>query len=126
MFLKEVLPWMLQSPLFPNIGILMSSMTQSLERGTEVAKSPESLALKSWVLSMIADYMRRPFDAIAVEMVRCIVNLVVMEVSAASCPGHSFVNHSQRETDFPLKVVLGSRREHVCSHERHQAHDQTP
>ncbi|KAK1725434.1 uncharacterized protein BDZ83DRAFT_719155 [Colletotrichum acutatum] len=78
-FLKEVLPWMLQSPLFPNIGILMSSMTQSLERGTEVAKSPESLALKSWVLSMIADYMRRPFDAIAVEMVRCIVNLVVME-----------------------------------------------
>ncbi|KAJ0329838.1 hypothetical protein COL5a_003663 [Colletotrichum fioriniae] len=78
-FLKEVLPWMLQSPLFPNIGILMSSMTQSLERGMEVAKSPESLALKSWVLSMIADYMRRPFDAIAVEMVRCIVNLVVME-----------------------------------------------
>ncbi|KAK1500613.1 hypothetical protein CTAM01_06548 [Colletotrichum tamarilloi] len=78
-FLKEVLPWMLQSPLFPNIGILMSSMTQSLARGTEVAKSPESLALKSWVLSMIADYMRRPFDAIAVEMVRCIVNLVVME-----------------------------------------------
>ncbi|KAK1623989.1 hypothetical protein BDP81DRAFT_330994 [Colletotrichum phormii] len=78
-FLTEVLPWMLQSPLFPNIGILMSSMTQSLERGVEVAKSPESLALKSWVLSMIADYMRRPFDAIATEMVRCIVNLVVME-----------------------------------------------
>ncbi|KAF6823639.1 Zn(2)-C6 fungal-type DNA-binding domain protein [Colletotrichum plurivorum] len=78
-FLAEVLPWMLQSPLFPNIGILMSSMTQSLEKGLEITKSPESLALKSHVLSIIAEYMRRPFDAIAIEMVRSIVNLVVME-----------------------------------------------
>ncbi|KZL80181.1 hypothetical protein CI238_08345 [Colletotrichum incanum] len=78
-FLTEVLPWMLQSPLFPNIGILMSSMTQSLEQGVEIAKNPESLALKARVLSIIADYMQRPFDAIAVEMVRSIVNLVVME-----------------------------------------------
>ncbi|TDZ34488.1 hypothetical protein C8035_v010631 [Colletotrichum spinosum] len=78
-FLAEVLPWMLQSPLFPNIGLLMSSMTQSLEDGKEVIKNPESLSLKSHVLSVIADYMTRPFDTIAVEMVRCIVNLVVME-----------------------------------------------
>ncbi|GKT75110.1 zn(2)-C6 fungal-type DNA-binding domain protein [Colletotrichum tofieldiae] len=78
-FLTEVLPWMLQSPLFPNIGILMSSMTQSLEQGVEISKNPESLALKARVLSIIADYMQRPFDAIAVEMVRSIVNLVVME-----------------------------------------------
>ncbi|OLN92824.1 hypothetical protein CCHL11_06700 [Colletotrichum chlorophyti] len=78
-FLAEVLPWMLQSPLFPNIGILMSSTTQSLEHGMEITKNPESLALKSHVLSIIAEYMERPFESIAVEMVRCIVNLVVME-----------------------------------------------
>ncbi|KAK1993547.1 hypothetical protein LX36DRAFT_693642 [Colletotrichum falcatum] len=78
-FLSEVLPWMLQSPLFPNIGILMSSTTQSLEQGVEISKNPESLALKARVLSLIADYMERPFDAIAVEMVRSVVNLVVME-----------------------------------------------
>ncbi|KAK2034100.1 hypothetical protein LX32DRAFT_579941 [Colletotrichum zoysiae] len=78
-FLTEDLPWMLQSPLFPNIGILMASTTQSLERGVEISKNPESLALKSRVLSIVADYMERPFDAIAVEMVRSIVNLVVME-----------------------------------------------
>ncbi|KAF9876967.1 hypothetical protein CkaCkLH20_05813 [Colletotrichum karsti] len=78
-FLAEVLPWMLQSPLFPNIGILMSSMTQSLEQGLEVTKNPESLAIKARVLSIIAEYMARPFDAIAVEMVRTVVNLVVME-----------------------------------------------
>ncbi|KAF4878884.1 hypothetical protein CGCSCA1_v001451 [Colletotrichum siamense] len=78
-FLAEVLPWMLQSPLFPNIGILMSSTTQSLEHGLEITKNPESLALKAHVLSIIAEYMERPFDAIAVEMVRSVVNLVVME-----------------------------------------------
>ncbi|KAK1585204.1 uncharacterized protein LY79DRAFT_591587 [Colletotrichum navitas] len=78
-FLTDVLPWMLQSPLFPNIGILMSSTTQSLEQGVEISKNPESLALKARVLSIIADYMERPFDAIAIEMVRSIVNLVVME-----------------------------------------------
>lgn len=80
-FLAEVLPWMLQSPLFPNIGILMSSTTESLEHGLEITKNPESLALKAHVLSIIAEYMERPFDAIAVEMVRSVVNLVVMEVS---------------------------------------------
>ncbi|OHE91258.1 hypothetical protein CORC01_13458 [Colletotrichum orchidophilum] len=48
----------------------MASTTQSLEGGVEIAKSPEWLALKSWVLSMIADYIWRPFDAIAVELVR--------------------------------------------------------
>ncbi|GJD04956.1 hypothetical protein ColKHC_13781 [Colletotrichum higginsianum] len=80
-FLAEVLPWMLQSPLFPNIGILMSSTTQALERGSEISKNPESLALKARVLSIIAEYMQRPFDAIAIEMVRSIVNLVVMEAS---------------------------------------------
>lgn len=79
-FLAEVLPWMLQSPLFPNIGILMSSTTQSLERGVEIVRNPESLAIKSRVLSIIADFMQQPFDSIAIEMVRCIVNLVIMEV----------------------------------------------
>ncbi|TQN63821.1 hypothetical protein CSHISOI_11596, partial [Colletotrichum shisoi] len=71
-FLAEVLPWMLQSPLFPNIGILMSSTTQALERGSEISKNPESLALKARVLSIVAEYMQRPFDAIAIEMVRSI------------------------------------------------------
>ncbi|KAK2052625.1 hypothetical protein LY76DRAFT_670196 [Colletotrichum caudatum] len=54
-------------------------LTESLEQGVEISKNPESLALKSRVLSIVADYMERPFDAIAVEMVRSIVNLVVME-----------------------------------------------
>ncbi|KAK2040191.1 hypothetical protein LZ31DRAFT_568854 [Colletotrichum somersetense] len=87
-FLTEVLPWMLQSPLFPNIGILMASTAQSLEQGVEISKNPESLALKSRALSIVADYMERPFDAIAVEMVRSIVNLVVMEDADESMFAH--------------------------------------
>ncbi|KAK2017237.1 hypothetical protein LZ32DRAFT_600841 [Colletotrichum eremochloae] len=57
----------------------MSSTTQSLEQGVEISKNPESLALKARVLSIVADYMERPFEAIAVEIVRSVVNLVVME-----------------------------------------------
>lgn len=78
-FLKEVLPWMLQSPLFPRIGMLMASTTQSLERGVELAKDSESLAIKSLVLSGINDLLRGDFGKVSVEVIRSVINLVVME-----------------------------------------------
>lgn len=82
-FLKEVLPWMLQSPLFPRIGILMASTTQSLEKGVELAKDSESLAIKSGVLAGVNDLLQGDFGKVSVEVIRSVINLVVMEVSCS-------------------------------------------
>lgn len=81
-FLAEILPWMLQSPLFPSIGMLMASTTQSLEKGIEVAKNPESLALKANVLAGINDFLQGDFASVSLETIRSVINLVVMEVSS--------------------------------------------
>lgn len=81
-FLAEVLPWMLQSPLFPSIGMLMASTTQSLEKGIEVVKNPESLAIKARVLTGINDFLQGEFASVSLEVIRSVVNLVVMEVSS--------------------------------------------
>lgn len=82
-FLTSVLPWQLQSPLMPNIGILMASTTQGLDRGLELEDNPESLTVKSKVLAYMNRFLsveQDAFDAVAAEAVKCIINLVVLEV----------------------------------------------
>ncbi|ORY62599.1 uncharacterized protein BCR38DRAFT_346452 [Pseudomassariella vexata] len=78
-FQKEVLSWQLQSPLMPNIGILMASTIQSLDRGIELDKNPESLAQKAKVLVFINQFLsgatKQGFDLIAPEAIKCVINL---------------------------------------------------
>ncbi|KAM0335529.1 hypothetical protein ACHAQA_000577 [Verticillium albo-atrum] len=78
-FLTEVLPWMLQSPLFPSIGMLMASTTQSLEQGVEVTRNSESLAIKARVLTGINEMLKGDFSSVAQEVIRSVINLCVME-----------------------------------------------
>jgi hypothetical protein len=88
-FLAEVLPWQLQSPLMPSIGILMASATQALENGVEMAENPESLIVKARVLSYINKFLNMAdtenFHLIASEALKCVINLVVMEVRCFLC-----------------------------------------
>ncbi len=84
-FLREVLPWQLQSPIFPSIGLLMASASQALDRGLDWEQHPESLAMKARALSYINRFLGRAdkatFRSIASEAIKCVINLVVMEVS---------------------------------------------
>ncbi|KAK0631145.1 hypothetical protein B0T17DRAFT_599198 [Bombardia bombarda] len=78
LFRRDMLPWMLQSQLFPNIAILMASVVQILDRGGEADHSSEPLAIKVRVLSMINHALgRRDYDLS--DVLRCIVNLVIIE-----------------------------------------------
>src|SRR5689334_18172006 len=81
-FLTHVLPWQLQSPIMPNIGILMASTTQSLDSGVELVHNPESLTIKSKVLSYINQFLTSAgsenFHQVAAEAVKCVINLIVM------------------------------------------------
>jgi hypothetical protein len=83
-----MLPWMMQSPLFPHIAMLMSSVTQSLEqRFTSDTNPEEPLMIKANVLALINKSLtEQDFAAVAVDVMRCVTNLTITEVSWAGVP----------------------------------------
>ncbi|KAH7029155.1 uncharacterized protein B0I36DRAFT_290568 [Microdochium trichocladiopsis] len=76
---NNVLPWQLQSPLMPQIALLMAATTRGLERGT----MKDTFAIKAKVLNCINAYLATStpvtFQAVAAEAVGCIMSMVVTE-----------------------------------------------
>ncbi|RBQ88359.1 hypothetical protein VDGD_20641 [Verticillium dahliae] len=66
--------------------MLMASTTQSLEKGVEVTRNSESLAIKARVLTGINEMLKGDFGSVAQEVIRSVINLCVMEVGASSKP----------------------------------------
>lgn len=83
LFRAQMLPWMMQSQLFPKIGILMASVFQAFERGYDAETCPEPLAIKGKVLGMINRTIGSGVYDLN-DVVRSIINLVVIEVSLSS------------------------------------------
>jgi hypothetical protein len=81
LFVEHMLPWMIQSPLMPNIAILMASYTQAQEQCLEIQKSSEILSIKAHVLSLINTFLRQDFDLVGGEALRAVIHLVILEVS---------------------------------------------
>jgi hypothetical protein len=81
LFLQEMLPWMIQSPLMPNIAILMASYTQALDQRHEMIKQSEPLSIKAHVLSLINHFLRQDFNVVGGEALRAVIHLVILEVS---------------------------------------------
>ncbi|KAM7200893.1 hypothetical protein V8F20_005135 [Naviculisporaceae sp. PSN 640] len=74
-----MLPWMLQSHIFPNIAILMASVVQVLEKGQEPPdSSSEPLAIKTKVLGMINRVLTKGTYELS-DVLRSIINLVMIE-----------------------------------------------
>lgn len=81
-----MLPWMLQSHLFPNIAILMASVVQVLEKGDEAPEfSSEPLAIKVKVLGMINRVLGSGQYDLS-DVLRSVINLVIIEVSSGAVP----------------------------------------
>ena len=81
-FRSIMLPWMLQSHLFPNIAILMASVVQVLEKGEEAPESSsEPLAMKVKVLGMINRVLGSGQYDLS-DVLRSVINLVIIEVSS--------------------------------------------
>ncbi|KAK3954243.1 hypothetical protein QBC32DRAFT_208326 [Pseudoneurospora amorphoporcata] len=78
LFRSQMLPWMMQSQLFPKIGILMASVFQAFERGYDAETSPEPLAIKDEVLGMINRTIGSGVYELE-DVVRSIINLAVIE-----------------------------------------------
>lgn len=113
LFVEHMLPWMIQSPLMPNIAILMASYTQAFEQGLEVQKYSETLSIKSHVLSLINEFLRQDFDLVGGEALRAVIHLVILEVSRLdSC--HKNLGGSKLTLQI---VVLGCTYQSLGSYE---------
>ncbi|KAK0622389.1 hypothetical protein B0T14DRAFT_148198 [Immersiella caudata] len=76
-FRTLMLPWMLQSPLFPKIALLMASLAQIREMRHRPRNSTEPLLLKSKVLKMMNEAVAGTHDRS--DIWRCVIHLVVVE-----------------------------------------------
>jgi hypothetical protein len=81
LFLREMLPWMIQSPLMPNIAIMMASATQNSEQNLTFKKSPETLSIQSHVFKIINQFLKRDFNEVGGEALRAVIHLAILEVS---------------------------------------------
>jgi len=81
LFLREMLPWMIQSPLMPNIAIMMASATQSSEQDLMVKKSSETLSIQSHVFKIINQFLKQDFNEVGGEALRAVIHLAILEVS---------------------------------------------
>ena len=80
LFVKEMLPWMIQSPLMPHIAILMSAASQAAEPNLQTTGALETIVIKSQVLSLINEFLRQDFSVVGGEALRTVIHLVVIEV----------------------------------------------
>jgi len=79
-FRTLMLPWMLQSPMFPKIALLMASLAQVREMGRHNA-APEALVLKAKVLRMVNAAVAGIHDR--ADIWRCVIHLVIVEVCSS-------------------------------------------
>jgi len=74
---------MIQSPLMPNIAILMAAATQTLENDSQLEKRPETFTIKANVLGLVNDFLRQDFRVVGGEALRAVIHLAITEVSAS-------------------------------------------
>ena len=78
----EMLPWMLESPLFPNIALFSSAIALSLMKDTPLTDNREVIILKSSVLSQVNQFLsQKELRSVAQEVLRSVIHLAMIEVS---------------------------------------------
>lgn len=77
---NRILPWMMQSPLMPQIAIFTASGYRALIRGQDVMKYSETIAIKGMILSSINSYLKQDFNKICEEATHSVLHLALLEV----------------------------------------------
>ncbi|PMD32263.1 hypothetical protein L207DRAFT_179831 [Hyaloscypha variabilis F] len=70
---------MIQSPLMPNIAILFASFAQGIERGEDVNRRQETLALKVKALALTNEFLAEDFGLIGNDAMLAIIHLAGLE-----------------------------------------------
>ena len=84
-----MLPWMLESPLFPNIALFSSAIALSLMKDIPIAENREVILLKSSVLAQVNEFLGQELRSVAQEVLRSIIHLAMIEVRS---PCHGLIH----------------------------------
>lgn len=112
LYLKMIVPWMIQSPLMPNLTILVASFAQGLHQGLDANKCPETLAIKAKVLSLTNEFLARDFKEVGLDAILTVAHLASLEVSFPNSTDCLYPNYTQ--------VHMGNRGSIDVSHARHE------
>lgn len=82
LYQQMIVPWMIQSPLMPNILILVSSFVRGMHRRIDVNKCAETIALKANVLALTNKFLARDFEVIGTEALLAVSHIATIEVSS--------------------------------------------
>ena len=87
-FMRSVVPWMLQSPIYPTVGLMISSTIQAMVLGGDPdAVNRETIALKARAFSQVATFIETTNSgpgAWSEEVMGCVLNLIVFEVAIST------------------------------------------
>lgn len=72
---------MIQSPLMPNIAILLASFAEGMDRGEDVNRRQETLALKVKALALTNEFIAEDFSLIGNDAMLVTIHLASLEVS---------------------------------------------
>ncbi|KAH6662300.1 hypothetical protein B0J14DRAFT_308034 [Halenospora varia] len=78
-FRKEIVPWVVQSPLMPEIAVLTSLSFEARLQGLEPAKYPKALAIRGRILSLLNQHLKHDHKNVYVEAIHAVIHLVQLE-----------------------------------------------
>ncbi|PVH68030.1 hypothetical protein DL98DRAFT_634445, partial [Cadophora sp. DSE1049] len=78
-FLNECVPWMIQSPLMPDLALLTSVGVKARLQGLQLAKCSDVLAMRSNILSLLNQFLKQDFNHIYAEAIHFVIHLVLLE-----------------------------------------------
>ncbi|KAH6662284.1 hypothetical protein B0J14DRAFT_309320 [Halenospora varia] len=70
---------MIQSPLMPEITVLMSLAFEAQLQGLEPAKYPKVLAIRGKILSLLNQFLKQDVKNILIETIHAVIQLVLLE-----------------------------------------------
>ena len=79
-FQERVMPWIMQSPLMPQIAIFTASAYRAHTSGCELDRATQTIALKGKIYSKINHILEQDFDKIHLQIIQSVLQLVVLEV----------------------------------------------
>ncbi|KAH8659300.1 hypothetical protein BGZ60DRAFT_414992 [Tricladium varicosporioides] len=129
-FLNEWTPWILQSPLMPEISILLSLSIKCQLQGLDTPKCPNALAMRGNIYSLLGKFLTHNIERRIEQTIHAVLHLIGLE----SFWGESNVQLShvkaiqnllrmgggiEQLTDLKLKKLLMITDFHwACSYER--------
>jgi hypothetical protein len=80
-FREQVMPWIMECPITPQIAVFTALGYRAHTSGIEMVDDRPTMAAKGQVLATINSFLKQDFDKIYLFVIQSILHLTIMEVS---------------------------------------------